>query len=74
MTVWVERDRDGTIASIYANRQDGYAEEELPDDDKDVTQFHQKASPPAVDRLGNLEAALIAKGIITNDDLVSARR
>ena len=37
--VWVQRDQENVICGVYANRQDGYAEEELPASDPDVEAF-----------------------------------
>lgn len=37
--VFVQRTNDGKIKGVYANRQEGYAEEELPDDDNEVIEF-----------------------------------
>jgi hypothetical protein len=38
-TVWVQRGLGGVIKGVYANRQPGYAEEELPADDAEVIAF-----------------------------------
>jgi hypothetical protein len=35
---FIER-KDGKIAGLYHNRQDGYAEEELPDDNAEVVAY-----------------------------------
>lgn len=37
--IYVERDSQANIRGVYANRQEGYAEEELPDDHPDVVEF-----------------------------------
>lgn len=36
---YVERDENGKIVGVYANLQEGYAEEELADDDTDLVAF-----------------------------------
>lgn len=66
--VWVERDASGNIRGVYANRQDGYAEEELEDSSPEVLDFLTPRDPEPrlvrksiiIDRLndaGKLEAA-----------------
>jgi len=37
--MWVERAVGGAVKGVYANRQPGYAEEELPDNDPEVVAF-----------------------------------
>ena len=45
MSVFVERDTNGTVSGIYAVAQPGYAEEELEDDNPEVVVF---LNPPEV--------------------------
>lgn len=49
MTVFVQR-ANGVIVGVYANRQDGYAEEELADDDAEILAF---LDPPIPDRVSS---------------------
>lgn len=44
---FVERDAGGSIKGVYANRQEGYAEEFLPDTDSGVLSY---LSPPVSER------------------------
>ena len=44
--IFVERDKGGRVTGLYANRQQGYAEEELPDDHPDVVAFTNRLSAP----------------------------
>ena len=37
--MFIQRFIDGTIQGVYANRQNGYAEEELADDHPEVVEF-----------------------------------
>lgn len=37
--MYIERDNQGVIKGVYRQRQPGYAEEELPDDDPRVTEY-----------------------------------
>ena len=43
---WVQRDAASVISGVFANKQVGYAEEELPDTDPAVVAF---LNPPARD-------------------------
>jgi len=36
---YVQRDETGAVKGVYANLQEGYAEEFLPDDDQEVVNF-----------------------------------
>ena len=42
--VYVERDEHGALVGLYANPQEGCAEEELPDDDAEVVAFRNPVS------------------------------
>lgn len=46
MIVYVERDETGKIIGIYANFQEGFAEEALPEDDPEVVAFLNPPPPP----------------------------
>jgi hypothetical protein len=37
--MFIQRFPDGTVQGVYANKQSGYAEEELPDDNPEVIAF-----------------------------------
>ncbi|CAM5401069.1 hypothetical protein AFEL58S_02035 [Afipia felis] len=65
---WVQRDSSGQICGVYANRQDGYAEELLADSDAEIVAYRAPREPEPrlvrksiiIDRLndaGKLEAA-----------------
>jgi hypothetical protein len=71
--VFVER-QDGVITGLYANFQEGYAEEELADDDPEVVAFKapKERGPTVVDNLAALKQALIDKGVITDDEVTTA--
>lgn len=72
---WVQRDENGAIKGIYARRQAGYADEELPDDHVDVEAFKnrrvgRKPAPGRADRaLASAFKALVDKGLITKAEL-----
>jgi hypothetical protein len=44
--VWVSRDGGGKISGAYANRQNGYAEEQLADGAPEVHEFFNPPAPP----------------------------
>lgn len=46
MIVYVERDESGKIIGVYANFQEGFAEEALPEDDPEVVAFLNPPPPP----------------------------
>jgi len=60
-TVFVERS-SGIITGVYANRQDGYAEEELTANHAEVVAFHARmdAPAPSIDPVAKLQAFLAA--------------
>lgn len=77
---YVQRDENGLIIGVFTNAQEGYAEEELPDDDSEVVAFLTPKPAPRlvlkrviVDRLyadGKLEiarAALDAQPLYTRE-------
>ena len=37
--MFIQRFQEGTVQGVYANKQDGYAEEELADDHPEVVAF-----------------------------------
>lgn len=41
---WVQRDENGKVIGLYALRQVGYAEEQLPEDHPDVVAFSNAAN------------------------------
>ena len=43
--VWVERDDEGAVKGVYANKQPGCAEEQLPADDAEVVAFLERLTP-----------------------------
>lgn len=45
---FVERDQAGKVKGLYANRQPGYAEEELADNHPEVIEFRTPKPPPPV--------------------------
>lgn len=47
MTRWVERDETGGITGHYANWQEGFAEEEMADDDPELLMFDNPPGAPA---------------------------
>ena len=53
---FVERNPDGTIKGVYANRQPGYADEELADDHPAVVTFRNRPSSQPRDVMGELDA------------------
>jgi len=69
---FVERAKDGSIKGVYAQRQPGHADEELPDDHADVVAFNARmesilfAPPPISDF--QFAAALMSRGVITPDE------
>ncbi|WP_233282798.1 hypothetical protein [Agrobacterium tumefaciens] len=44
MMVYVQRDEHGALVGLYANPQEGCADEELPDDDAEVVAFRNPVS------------------------------
>lgn len=50
MTRFVQRDRLGAIIGHYANRQPGYAEEEIKDDDPALVAFNAGALAALIGR------------------------
>lgn len=62
--VWIERGEDRAIKGVYANRQEGYAEEELSGEDPAVSAFlaPRTSAPDSVTKLG-LKRALDEFGI-----------
>jgi hypothetical protein len=61
-TVFVERGSNGAIKGVYANRQPGYAEEEMASDHADVVDFRVRidAPAPSPDPIAKLQAFLAA--------------
>lgn len=47
---WVSRDATGALSGVFANRQPGVANEELPDDNPEVVAF---TTPKALDPVDN---------------------
>lgn len=50
---YVSRDESGNINGMFANKQPGFAEEYLPDDDPEVVAFLNPPAPinPALDSM-----------------------
>ena len=61
---YVER-RDGQIVGVYAKRQPGYAEEQLPDDHPDIEAYRRPR--PVNDKVTDLETAIDA--VIADKDV-----
>ena len=40
--VWVQRDVSGAVTGVYANKQGGYAEEQIASDHPDVVAYRAK--------------------------------
>jgi hypothetical protein len=68
--VWVERTGGGAIKGIYANKQPGYAEEQLPDDNPEVVAFR---NPPPVPPLPDANARLDAGIAAALTEVIAAR-
>ncbi len=56
MMVWVSRNNSGAINGVYANRQEGYAEEQLASDNAEVVSFLNP--PPPVPTISKAQALL----------------
>jgi hypothetical protein len=75
---FVER-RDKIVIGIYAQRQGGYAEEFLRDDDAEVVAFLNPPEPEPPrdslrDELDALKAVLVQKGVVTDDEIRPRRQ
>jgi hypothetical protein len=46
-TLWVERDARGKVKGVYANRQPGYADEELAANHPDIVAYLRAPAPLA---------------------------
>lgn len=58
---YVQRNEQGVITGIFANQQDGYAEEFLPDGAAEIAEFQQAiATPTAADPVEKLRQFLAA--------------
>ena len=55
---FVQRDKSGVVMGLYANRQPGYAEEELASDDPEVLAYLTPKVPAKSDKQLKIEAAL----------------
>ena len=63
---FVERDQLGAIKGVYAVRQPGYAEEELPDDHPDVVAFRAPKPAPTLDEIYDsmIQSQRVLKAIV----------
>lgn len=61
--VWVSRDATGTLNGVFANRQPGGANEELPDDNTEVVAF---TTPKVLDPVDNWD--LVSLRILFNHE------
>lgn len=66
--VWIERSPDGPIKGVYANKQEGYAEEQIAGDDPAVIAF-LNPPPPVPQSISDRQffQQLAVMGIITQD-------
>lgn len=65
---YVER-RDGKVIGLYANAQQGYAEELLADDDAEVVAFNNPPEPvPQTVNMAQARLALIEAGLFSKID------
>jgi hypothetical protein len=55
-SVWVQRNESNAICGVYANRQPGFAEESLPDDDPEVVAY---LNPPPMPPTPTPESTLL---------------
>jgi hypothetical protein len=71
--VWVQRDENGAVQGVYANRQDGYAEEELASDDPGVIAFLRPTIyVPTTISDRQFVQQLAAESIITEDQALAS--
>ena len=71
--MWVQRDSNGQVNGLYANRQEGYAEEQLADTDPAVVAFLNPPDPvPQVISDRQFFTQLVVDGIITEDDALAS--
>jgi len=62
---WVQRNIGGIIIGAYANRQPGYADEQLSEDDPEVIAFqHPEATPAELANLARIEEFIDDAGVI----------
>lgn len=67
---WVSRDAAGAVNGVFANRQDGYAEEQLTSDNAEVVAFLNP--PPSVPTISKAQALLYLLMIGKTDANVKA--
>lgn len=69
-TVFVQR-INGVVKGVYANRQEGYAEEELPDDHSDVAEFRVRVNTPDPQtQIDTLERKVMLPRVVREDLLL----
>lgn len=66
--VYVER-RSGKISGVYANLQEGYAEEELPDDAPEVVAFLNPPPPAQIIPIPQLVAVSLLQ--VVDDEVIT---